>query len=263
MAETLDVRRHIRATLNGMDRRLGLRQWLWRDADAGAELRFMQSDARDPFTSLPALEHPRPNTVLDIGGNHGQFAKEMFRVFPGATVYSFEPLPECYAELRALAALHPELHPIHVAISDETGERDFWVSRFRDSSSMQEMLPSHVEAWPNTEVEAKITVRAETLDAVASQLKLVPPVLAKLDIQGHELAAIAGGRETLARCQRVMLECNFAPLYKGQPTFVELYDAMRSLGFLFDGFIVPLRHPRTHELLSADAVFYRPAPLSL
>jgi FkbM family methyltransferase len=242
-----------------MDRRVGLREWLRHDGNGDEREQRARRANPDPFTSAHELQHPRPNTVLDIGGSHGQFAKEAFRAFPGVTVYSFEPIPECYEELLALRELHPTLHPLPLALSDAEGEREFYVSRFRDSSSLQEMTPTHLEAWPQTEIEEKIKVRVERLDAVAAKLALKAPVLAKLDIQGHEMAAIRGGRETLAACQRVMLECNFAPLYNGQPSFGEIYEEMRSMGFLFDGFIGHLRHPRTQELLSADVVFYRPA----
>lgn len=250
----MTIRGHIRSTLAAVDRRLGLREWL---RQGGAEAAPPAS--ADPFGSAAELRHPRPNSVIDVGGNYGQFAREIFRAFPGVRVYSFEPIPECYERLVALAAEQPSLRPHRLALSDREGEVDFWLSRFRDSSSIQEMLPEHLEAWPHTEVEAKITVRTARLDDVAGGLELVAPVLAKIDVQGHEMSVVEGGRETLSRCQRVVVECNFAPLYKGQPAFDELYSAMRSLGFLFDGFIGHLRHPRTLELLSADAVFYKPA----
>ena len=145
-----------------------------------------------------------PKTVLDIGGSHGQFAQEIFRTFAEAVIYSFEPIPECFEELQALSELHPTLRPIQLALSDREGEAKFQISKFRDSSSLQEMLPAHTEAWPNTETETTTTVRISRLDEVAPQLKLEPPVFAKLDVQGHELAVIRGGRETLSRCQRVM-----------------------------------------------------------
>ncbi|HVF50863.1 MAG TPA: FkbM family methyltransferase [Pyrinomonadaceae bacterium] len=252
----MSIRKQIRTTLASVDRRLGVREWL---RENGGPEAVAQSAQFDPFTSAPELQHPRALTVLDIGGNYGQFATEAFRAFPGATVYSFEPIPECLEKLSALRTEHPTLHTFPLALSDRDGETEFHLSRFRDSSSIQEMLPTHLEAWPFTETESKITVQVARLDTVAAQLDLRPPVFAKLDVQGHELAVIRGGRATLSLCQRVMTECNFAPLYKGQPTFVELYEEMRSLGFLFEGFISLLRHPRTLELLSADAIFYRPA----
>ena len=252
----MSLRKQIRSVASLVDRRLGVRAWL-REGEGGGGITPVA--AADPFTSSAELRHPRPNTLIDVGGSHGQFAREAFRAFPGATVYSFEPIPECFEELRALSAEHPELHALQLALSDEDGEREFFVSRFRDSSSLQPMLPAHTAAFPGTETEARIVVEAARLDAVAARLTLTPPVFAKLDVQGHELSVIRGGRQTLALCQRVMTECNFAPLYEGQPSFAELYTEMKALGFLFDGFVGHLRHPRTGELLSADAIFYQPA----
>lgn len=39
-------------------------------------------------------------TVFDIGANKVQFAKLAREVFPQAKIYSFEPLPHCFTELR-------------------------------------------------------------------------------------------------------------------------------------------------------------------
>lgn len=238
-----------------MDARLGIRKWLREDDQNN------QQDAppkrADPYAASE-LSHRRPRTILDIGASHGQFAGDALRAFPGVTIYSFEPIPECFEELVTMSKAAPTVHPIKLAISDHDGEQDLWVSSFRDSSSLQEMLPAHVEAWPHTAIEKKITVQLKPLDAAVAGFDLEAPMLVKIDVQGHELAVIRGGRATLARCDRVMLECNFAPLYAGQPTFNQLYDELRSMGFLFDGFISPLRHPQSLELLSADAVFYKP-----
>jgi FkbM family methyltransferase len=249
----LNIRKNIKSALVSIDRQLGVREWL-RQEDLSGRVDYQIH--RDPFGS-GEINHPQPRTVLDIGGSHGQFAKEVYRAFPQTIIYSFEPIPECYEELESLRNVIPNLHPVKIALSDRSGERDLWLSRFRDSSSLHEMLPAHLEAWPHTEIESKIKVSLARLDDLAPQLDLEKPILAKIDVQGHELAVIHGGRTTLSICQRIMLECNFAPLYDGQPSFVQLYDEMKSIGFLLDAFVTPLRHPQTRELLSADVIFYR------
>lgn len=246
------IRNNVRRGLIYLDKRLGLREWLRQDAREES----VQPQPVDPFASSE-FPHPRPNTVLDVGASHGQFARDALRAFPEAVVYSFEPIPECFEELITLSESAPSVHPMNLALGDRDGHEDLWLSGFRDSSSLHQMLPKHVEVWPHTAVESKISVQVARLDAVAPNLTLRPPVFVKIDVQGHELAVIRGGRLTLSSCQRVMTECNFAPLYEGQATFTELYDELRTLGFLFDGFISPLRDPRTFELLSADAVFYK------
>ena len=250
----MSIRNSVRSGLVRLDTRLGIREWLRQDSSESQE---PVSRLSDPF-AVAELQHQAPNTVLDIGGSHGQFVKEAVRFFPGTNIYSFEPIPECYRELLALRELVPNLHPINLALGDRDGEEDLWLSAFRDSSSLHEMLPAHVTAWPHTEIESKISVQVARLDAIASTLDLKKPIFAKIDVQGHELSVIRGGPETLSLCERVMLECNFAPLYQGQPTFDQLYDELHSLGFLFDGFISALRHPQTLEQLSSDAVFYKP-----
>ena len=255
----MSIRNSVRRGLVSLDSRLGIRQWLRQDVDESEQ---PVSRLTDPF-AIAELPHPAPNTVLDIGGSHGQFVKEALRYFPGARIYSFEPIPECFRELQALCETAANLHPINLALGDRDGEQDLWLSAFRDSSSLHEMLPAHVAAWPHTEIESKITVQIARLDAIAPTLELKPPIFAKIDVQGHELAVINGGRETLSRCERVMLECNFAPLYAEQPSFTQLYDELHSLGFLFDGFISALRHPQTCEQLSSDAVFYQPLEVTV
>lgn len=254
----MSFRNRVRRSLVRLDKGLGLREWLRQDNGAGEG--HVAPQPSDPF-AVSELPHPRPNTVLDIGASHGQFAGEALRAFPGVKIYSFEPIPECYQELLALSESEPTIHPLNLALSDHDGEQDLWLSSFRDSSSLQQMLPAHIQAWPHTAIEKKITVKLAQLDGVAPTLELKSPIFAKIDVQGHELSVIRGGRSTLSLCERVMLECNFAQLYEGQPSFVQLYDELQSMGFLFDGFISPLRHPHTLELLSADAVFYKPLEL--
>jgi hypothetical protein len=40
-------------------------------------------------------------TIFDIGANTGQFARLANAVWPNATIYSFEPLPECFESLKS------------------------------------------------------------------------------------------------------------------------------------------------------------------
>lgn len=211
----------------------------------------------DPYSSQ-ANSLPVPRTVIDVGGSHGQFAREILWHFPGAEIYSFEPIPECFSQLQQLARENPKLRVFQLALSDQSGVQSFNISGFNDSSSFQPMRPAHLEAWPHTAYEQTIEVKKATLDEIFSGLSLDRPVFIKLDVQGHEMSVLRGGRKTISACQRVMLECNFADLYEGQPTFDQIYREMKSMGFLLDSLISPLRHPRTGEILSTDLIFFKP-----
>lgn len=212
--------------------------------------------AKDPFCSQ--RNHLAiPQSVIDVGGSHGQFAREIIKYFPNANIYSFEPIPECFTELQILAEQYPQIHPSNIALSDCSGKQVFYVSSFNDSSSFQKIRTEHTDAWPHTIIKHKIIAVKERLDDFINLSSLQPPIFVKIDVQGHEMFVIEGGRKIISQSQRVMIECNFVNLYEGQPTFDQLYQAMRDMGFMFDGMISPLHHPRSGELMSADLIFYK------
>ena len=45
--------------------------------------------------------------------------------------------------------------------------------------------------------------------------------------------------------------------YEGEATFDQVYEAMRSAGFAFKGFLDQLLHPATGQPLQGDAIFTR------
>jgi hypothetical protein len=97
--------------------------------------------------------------------------------------------------------------------------------------------------------------------------------LATLNVDLQKIEAIFGvidsGRRCLAHAVAIQAEVSFLPLYEGQPTFAEIDQALRKLGFIPHTFaainrrmIAPLfdeRNPYAalNQLLEADAVYVR------
>lgn len=122
----MSIRNSVRRSLVSLDSRLGIREWLRQDhSEDDARARPQPSD---PF-ALSELQHPRPNTVLDIGANNGQFAEDIFRAFPGVTVYSFEPIIECYERLLLMREQRPTLRRFRSRSAIATAK---WISGSRD-----------------------------------------------------------------------------------------------------------------------------------
>ena len=48
---------------------------------------------------LPWIQEINPQIIIDIGANTGQTATEMRKIFPKASIYSFEPIPACFEKL--------------------------------------------------------------------------------------------------------------------------------------------------------------------
>ena len=85
------------------------------------------------------------------------------------------------------------------------------------------------------QVVKKEEISTKRLDDIVDELGEVDFV--KLDVQGGELDVIKGGQASLSQALVVQTEVEFVPLYKNQPLFAEIDQAMRQLGFEFHRFL--------------------------
>src|SRR5262249_10158647 len=151
-------------------------------------------------------------TVLDIGANVGEFAVAARHVMPGARVIAFEPLPECFAELKQRLGNDPHCTLMELALGNETGEATFRRCGCHPASSLLELAERQVQAFPHLQGETETKVRMARLDDIAPGLNIVEPLLVKIDVQGFESAVIDGGEATMRRAAVIILETSFEPL---------------------------------------------------
>lgn len=209
---------------------------------------------RDEFRFLAVLA---PQTILDIGGNTGEFARLARHRAPEAVIYSFEPLPSAFRVLKRRSERDPKLEAFPLALGDEEMIAFLHESAFSPSSSLLEMTEVHTRAFPGTEVVRRHCVTVTTLDAWAEKRLLQPDIFVKIDVQGYEDRVIRGGMRTLARAKGVLVEVSFVPLYHKQCSFETLWQAMRDLGFSFAGMLNTTYDRNTGAPLQADALFSR------
>jgi FkbM family methyltransferase len=198
-------------------------------------------------------------TVLDIGANTGQFLEMIRPVVPLARAVCFEPIPACFAELKARAQGMEAVECHNVGLGAVNEERVMNVSSSTPSSSFLKMLPFHKEEWPASAGEVPCRVRVRRLDDVVAGQTLDEPMAAKIDVQGFEREVILGGVDTLGRCIMVVVEVSFYPLYEGQPLFADVHDAMRELGFRYGGALQSHRHKSNGTVIQEDALFLKEA----
>lgn len=238
------------------DPREGLKRAV-RDALARAGLSVTRRTAQnDPLRFLGARDL---RCVLDIGANTGQFAQRARRLFPGAMIHAFEPVPGPFAELLQLATRDHRLRCHNLALGEEDGDVTLEVNGFTPASSLLPLAPLTAEAYPYTAHTSPQRVRMTTLDRWAAQLaeSLPRPLLIKMDVQGYEDRVVSGGAATFACASVVLSEVSFQPLYQGQVLFDELHARLRSAGFRCAGFLDAALDPRSDRPLYADAIFLR------
>ena len=188
----------------------------------------------------------RIGTVLDVGVLDG--TPELKAHFPSAFHLLFEPVAELNAVIaRNYRGIRHEI--ANVAVSDKSGETRLWLERLFDVQGV-EFSHSHIAAaaQPAPDGYVQRTVPMTTLDDFLRDRDLPEPYLLKIDIDGHELAAIAGATETLRKCAVVMVEAQVAEL-------PQRISAVASQGFVLFDLVEPCYYD--HALWQCDALFLR------
>lgn len=193
-----------------------------------------------PLHTMLGLRGKRVGTVIDIGANVGQFARQAAEMFPAARIYSFEPLPDAFVALESWAssALGDRIVCFNLALGDSRGDLDmFRHSEHTSSSSLLAATEASKTMYPFVSSQERVKVRIETLDDLLARGDIVldPLTLVKLDVQGYEDRVIRGGRKLLSRADAVILEVCIDPLYEHQARFHELVAELHGLGLSYAG----------------------------
>lgn len=200
------------------------------------------------------------HTILDIGANTGQFARMIHHVCPGAEIHSFEPLADCYKELKDALDGWAGHHCHQFALGDNPGTAQFNHCEFTPCSSMLAPDARLIRDHPGAGKYRTETIQVRRLDDFIAETKLAREILTKIDVQGFEDKVIQGGEMALRQSRFVVLEVPFYPMYKAQPTFHDLYDLLSRRGFVFRGTAGQNISKNDHRILEADAIFENENP---
>lgn len=204
----------------------------------------------EQFLALLVEQGFQPGHIVDVGGNHGNWTRAALRAFPGANVTMFEPqtgLAERHSDL----ARDPRVKIEYAGVGDFDGTAAFSFHQRDDSCSF---LYDADEA-------ARLGMPQETLpicrlDTAMATSPFGPPQMVKIDAEGLDLTVLAGGPQTIAAAEIVLVEATVAcAAYPNTAAIV--FAKMDELGFrLFD--ITDLnRTPQRKVLWLIEAVFVR------
>ena len=219
----------------------------------------------DPSSYLVALRRQlltmkEIDVVLDVGANAGQFGAVLRRDLGfGGRICSFEPLASAFRLLEELAVQDGEWQVFHVALGDKPGCTTINVSDNSLSSSLLDMLPTHLDAAPESMYVGTEEVNVTVLDAVFDDVCAPGErVFLKIDTQGYEGRVLSGARRSLPKIDLVQLEMPLLPLYAGELSFADLCEHMFAQGFRLVALDPAFSDPRTGQLLQVDGIFDRP-----
>lgn len=206
------------------------------------------------------LDVMKPDYLLDVGANRGQFAGQILKLnFPG-TIISFEALPHVYSELVKKADAYGGRWKVapRAALSDSEGIVTFHVSNNLASSSMLAFTDYSKERSLALQELESIEVPSISLDNLLSKMQIEPkyPFL-KLDVQGAEHRVLLGATSVLERAQGVLCEVLLAPFYEGQASWRQIDGFLLERGFDLWDMNSVMRVTDTGQLEAMDLVYIK------
>lgn len=190
--------------------------------------------------------------ILDIGASDGLDSLRYSKLFPSATIHSFEPEPMSYGLLSEYIKTYGgnKIHSYNYALGDiDDNSTDFYISDgypdalkkeenrgFRSSSMLAPQV--HLLQWPWIKFEKKTTkmCRYDSLNIPVAHY-------IHMDVQGSELKVLSGFGDKLKDILGIRLEVSKVPMYKDQPLCHDIFNFMIQHGFTlfnkYEGIDIP------------------------
>ena len=185
--------------------------------------------------------------VVDVGAHIGYFTRIFSKlVSPNGLVLAFEADPENFGLLKKNTKHLSNVRRFPLALSDKEGLIDFY--HCLEKAGCHSILPN----IPVKFTTKKISVPANTLDAILAQEHISCIDFIKIDIEGGEYKAIQGMKNNLENSGPLALIVEFAPAWVSASGIEPLQFLQKLRGYGFELYAITqkgLRHfiPTTAE----------------
>lgn len=160
--------------------------------------------------------------ALDLGASHGSHSLEMIRTFSSLKIFSFESNPIISSLLSFNCKNEPNIRTHPFAVSDVTGEL---ISM--ETIDMRGRVNSGIYGISSKNFPTNQCITLKIDDYQLEELDFV-----KMDIQGSELKALTGMRNTLKKFMPIIfLEVEECHLLKQKASSAEVIRFIHALGY--------------------------------
>ncbi len=225
----------------------------------GFELRRFSVEHSENARFISMLKTNKVNLIFDVGANAGQFGVLLREIGFDGKIISFEPLSDAREILLNISKNDPLWQiALQTAIGEENGKIEIQIARNSYSSSVLDILDTHVNAAPDSKYIGKEKVALRTLDSIASDYMDSNSIaFIKIDTQGYETQVMNGAKKLMSQIVGLQVEISLVPLYKGQCLFDEMLKKLKNDGFELWSISTVFSDPNTAQLLQVDATFFR------
>ncbi len=160
--------------------------------------------------------------LFDVGANKGEFSKRILEAWglKPFQLYAFEPSKKTFALLQQSLAKSTAVHLINLGM----GERPDTVELYsdRDGSGLASVYPRDL-SYHQIDFSRHETIELTTLDMFCEQHHITSIDFLKLDVEGHELAVLRGGKKLFDAGKVNMVQFEFGGCNIDSRTFFRDY----------------------------------------
>jgi len=207
---------------------------------------YINSPSEISFFLFHLLNTTQPMVIFDIGACTGKDSLKYSKMFPLASVHSFEPRPDNVEKINSLLSYYQkkEIKLTQMALSDIKGIASFHLSSGRPengdkdieygnkSSSLLAPSKESKEHFPWLVFNNTIEVETDTLDNYCTENNINTIDFVHMDVQGAELSVLKGAMSMLSSIKLIWLEVGYVRLYEKQPLRNELEIFMKKNNFI-------------------------------
>jgi len=193
----------------------------------------------------------RPQSIVDVGANRGEWSRMAADVFPDAEFLLVEPQREMAEPLATLTRSSPRFRLAAVAAGAEDGEG---IQTIWDDLEGSSFLPPVDPDALTRGGQRRTPIRR--LDGLLAEWGRVPD-LVKLDVEGFELEVLAGAPSIFGTTELLVLETSLYRFHEGQPLLREIVDFLAGRGYEMFDLAGRVRRPVDGALALLDVAFVR------
>ena len=158
-----------------------------------------------------AIRHMIPSStavLFDVGANQGVFANHLIKAWQGMNyqLHAFEPSVKTFERLRSQVPDLPYVHLVNKGLGEEPGTMDLYFDK--EGSGLASVYPRDLSHY-QIDFTAKETIQLSTLDADCAAEKIEQIDFLKLDVEGHELAVLKGGKRMIGEGRIRLIQFEF------------------------------------------------------
>ena len=194
---------------------------------------FAFADTADQVRTIVKKLFPENLIILEVGAYTGGDTIKAAKLWPKATIYAFEPIPQIFDQLQANCKDFSHVHCFQRALNDATGKAKMFISSGSSFMSSSLLRPKeHLKYHPDVFFTRTIEVETSNLDEWAKQNNVDRIDLLWITMQGAEMEMLQAAPEMLKTVQAVYTEVHKYEVYAGCLLYPEMKKWFEARGFI-------------------------------